>query len=243
MSSFVSQGALVLMQCGHASQTPPAGGGRRGGVVMFSSRSRKRLREKLHRLRWPGAVLFLTLTFDPERFPKNWKYHLHRFIVGFLKAFPGWGIVWKLEFHQSGMPHFHLVLIPPAHIRVPFIKHQALAERWGLGFVWVERVWHRRIAQYLAKYVYKAGPYPSGRQGGRWEQVPSLDPTDISETVVQAGPGRFWGLRGHLEWAPVRMGAPVWAVRVALEVKRKLEETLGLRIRGWLTVFLDRQVT
>jgi len=240
--NVVSQGALVLMKCGQPA-SPPAGGGRRGNVATFSPRSRKRLREKLHRLRWPGAVLFLTLTFDPERFTSNWKYHLHRFIVGFLKAFPAWGVVWKLEFHQSGMPHFHLVLIPPSHVRVPFIKHADLSERWGLGFVWVERVWHRRIGEYLAKYVYKSGPWPSDRPGGRWEAVASLDSSDISETAFGRAPGRFWGLRGHLQWAPVRLGAPAWAIRVALEVKKKIEEVLGLRIRGWLAVFLDRQVT
>jgi hypothetical protein len=44
-------------------------------------------------------------------------------------------------------------------------------------------------------------------------------------------------------WAPIRLGAPAWAIRVALEVKRKVEEALGLKLRGWLAVFLDRQVT
>jgi hypothetical protein len=32
-------------------------------------------------------------------------------------------------------------------------------------------------------------------------------------------------------------------VRVALEVKKQVEERLGIRLRGWLAVFLDRQVT
>jgi hypothetical protein len=41
----------------------------------------------------------------------------------------------------------------------------------------------------------------------------------------------------------VRLGAPAWAIRVALDVKKKVEERLGLRVRGWLAVFLDRQVT
>lgn len=207
----------------------------------FSSRSRRRLREKLHRLRWPSSVLFLTLTVDPSSLPTNLKYHLHRFLVGFLKQYTGWGVVWKLEFTQSGIPHFHILLIPPQHVRVPFVPHDELARRWGLGFVWVERVFHNRVAAYLAKYVYKAGPYP-GRQGGRWESV-SLDSSAITETPSHVVPGRFWGLRGTLSWAPVRLGAPVWAIRVAMDVKRKVEERLGIRLRGWLAVFLDRQVT
>jgi hypothetical protein len=39
------------------------------------------------------------------------------------------------------------------------------------------------------------------------------------------------------------LGAPAWAIRVALDVKKKIEESLGLKVRGWLAVFLDRQVT
>lgn len=242
MHNVVSQGALVMLNCGSSQVPHRFGCSRRGVVSTFSSRSRRRLREKLHRLRWPSFVLFLTLTVDPSSLPSNLKYHLHRFLVGFLKQYSGWGVVWKMEFTQSGIPHFHVLLIPPPHVRVPFVPHDELSRRWGLGFVWVERVFHNRVAAYLAKYVYKAGPYPSGRPGGWWESV-SLDLTDISETPSGGGLGRFWGLRGHLQWAPVRLGAPAWAIRVALEVKRKVEEALGLKLRGWLAVFLDRQVT
>jgi hypothetical protein len=39
------------------------------------------------------------------------------------------------------------------------------------------------------------------------------------------------------------LGAPAWAVRVAMGVKKKVEEALGFKVRGWLAVFLDRQVT
>jgi hypothetical protein len=147
-----------------------------------------------------------------------------------------------MEFTQSGIPHFHILLIPPPDVKLPFIPHDELAERWGLGFVWVERVFHNRVAAYLAKYVYKAGPYP-GRQRGRWESVVSLDSSAITETPSHVVSGRFWGLRGTLRWAPVRLGAPIWAIRVAMEVKKKVEERLGIRLRGWLVVFLDRQVT
>jgi hypothetical protein len=194
-------------------------------------------------MRWPASVLFLTLTFDPNKFTSDFKYDLHRFIISFLKAYPGWGIIWKLELHQSGMPHFHLILFPPAEVRVPFIPHSELEKRWGLGFVWVERVWQRHVAAYLAKYVYKSGPWPSARPGGRWDQVTSLDPGDISETLVSQGLGRFWGIRGSIRWARVRLGAPAWAIRRALEIKERVEEMLGFPIRGWLAVFLDRQVT
>jgi len=239
----ISQGALVLLRCGSSRHAPPRGGGRRGVITSLSSRSRRRLRERLHRMRWPSSVLFLTLTFDPSRFTYDWKYHLHRFVIGFLKSHPGWAVVWKLELHQSGMPHFHLLLVPPPGVRMPFIPHEELARRWGLGFVWVERVWQRHVAKYLAKYVYKSGPWPSGRPGGRWERVHSLDPGDISETAASIRLGRFWGIRGAVVWTPVRIGAPLWAVRKALEVRRGLEGMLGFPIRGWLSVFLDRQVT
>jgi len=240
MQNIVSQGSLILLNCG-SSRGSHQGGGRRGVVRTFSRRSRHRLREKLHRLRWPSSILFLTLTVDPSFLPIDLKYHLHRFLIGFLKKYNGWGTVWKLEFTQSGIPHFHILLIPPPDVKVPFVEHDELAKRWGLGFVWVERVFQNRVAAYLAKYVYKAGPYP-GRQGGRWEAV-SLDSSVIAETGSHVLPGRFWGLRGTLRWAPVRLGAPAWALRVALDVKRRVEERLGIRLRGWLAVFLDRQVT
>jgi hypothetical protein len=241
MRSIISQGALVMLYCGSSKGSPPFRCSRRGVVSTFSSRSRRRLREKLHRLRWPSSVLFLTLTVDPSSLHVDLKYHLHRFLVGFLKQYTGWGAVWKLEFTQSGIPHFHILLIPSPDVRVPFVPHGELEKRWGLGFVWVERVFHNRVAAYLAKYVYKAGPYP-GRQGGRWEVV-SLDSSAITETPSHVVSGRFWGLRGTLRWAPVRLGAPIWAIRVAVEVKKKVEERLGIRLRGWLAVFLDRQVT
>jgi len=233
------------VKCSEKPAAPLRGGGLRGVITSFSTRSRRRLRERLHRMRWPASVLFLTLTFDPSRFTSNWKYHLHRFIIGFLKANPGWAVIWKLELHQSGMPHFHLLLVPPPGVRIPFIPHGDLSERWGMGFVWVERVWQRRIAQYLAKYVYKSGPWPSSRPGGRWERVLSLDPGDISETAayIRLRLGRFWGIRGSIRWARVRLGAPAWAIRRALEIRQQLEKVLGFPIRGWLAVFLDRQVT
>ncbi len=211
---------------------------RRGVVRTFSDRSRRRLRITLHRMKWPRYVLFATLTFaEPVA---HWfaKQELHRILVWLERKLPGWWIVWKLEFQERGVHHFHLLLFPPESVKSPFLSHGELWEHWKNGFVWIELVHVRRLASYIAKYVGK-----SAGEGETGPGVASLDQTAISEHA--AGPGRFWGIRGKVVWAPIVREVPGWAVRKALAVVGKIIEkwqAQGIQVRGIVVVLIDKQI-
>lgn len=61
----------------------------------------------------------------------------------------------KVEFQRGGWMHFHLIILD-----VDRIPHEALAQMWGHGFVWVNKLSPHRI-KYACKYVSKAGSLPA----------------------------------------------------------------------------------
>lgn len=62
----------------------------------------------------------------------------------------------KLEFHQSGMPHWHLVFLSKK-----FLPFGLIAKLWGLGDVFVDFIRNEDF-HYLLKYVTKDnGPLPA----------------------------------------------------------------------------------
>jgi hypothetical protein len=86
-------------------------GPKRGEVMLFSEKSRQRLRLSLAKVdqRRSGRPIFGTLTY-PMDFPVDaeiFKRHLKMFSQRFIRAFPDAGFHWKLEFQERGAPHFH----------------------------------------------------------------------------------------------------------------------------------------
>jgi hypothetical protein len=83
------------------------------------------------------------------------KQRLRRFLARFRKAV-GHAFLWcwKLEFHDDGYPHWHLLL--EYRKRIPEEMLSRFEDWWGLGRPNVERVKERDIA-YIFKYVAK-GP-------------------------------------------------------------------------------------
>jgi hypothetical protein len=130
-------------------------------------------------------------------------------------------VIWKQEFQARGAVHFHLLAFSWRR-RPPWVEVEELANRWRLGFVWVEFFDKGRVLSYVAKYVRKpvatdggdpdggdpAGGDPSGGDppAGAGGAV-DLTCAAISEQGEQDAPGRFWGVVGrqNLMWAEVAL--------------------------------------
>lgn len=254
----ILQGALVLVRL-PASSSPsrPKRPPKRSVVRTFSQRSRRRLLRFLHRIRWRPFILFVTLTTREIISPQEAKRHFRRWVAWFRRRYPHWGIVWKLEFQLRGAPHFHLVLIPPAHARIPYIPIGEIHDRWGLGFCWIERVPQSHISFYLAKYVAK-GPGEDlddadiAGLGVTWEEWlegegPSLDQSAISAQWLRDWTGRFWGRIGPIEMAKVVVDPPwLWENELFLSAFAKLlnwAKSRDVPLRGWIAILLPVQLS
>jgi hypothetical protein len=204
---FVAQGALVVAYRHLPRSAPPPGGGRRGKVTEFSDRSRKRLTRLLHRLS-PAWGVFITLTVaDASVSPQQAKRRLW-LLIRWLRSKVGFeAVVWKQEFQQRGAVHFHLLAFSWRR-RPPWVEQEELANRWGLGYVWVEFFDKGRVLSYVGKYVRKPAALPP--EGASPTAEPPADPVhltyaDISEQDDGQHPGRYWGIVGRqsLVWAKV----------------------------------------
>jgi len=235
---YIAQGALVVAYR-HLPRSAPLEGGKskRGKVTEFSDRSRKRLTRLLHRLS-PAWGVFITLTVaDASISPQQAKRRLW-LIIRWLRSKVGFeAVVWKQEFQQRGAVHFHLLAFSWRR-RPPWVERDELANRWGLGFVWVEFFDKGRVLSYVAKYVRKPAAQPA--EGASPEPVPPeadgggqavhLTDTAISEQEGgQVDPGRFWGVVGReaLVWAKVAIldGLPEYLKPI---FRRLVEEVRGM---------------
>ena len=215
---YIAQGALVVAYRHLPRSAPPHQGGRRGKVTEFSDRSRKRLTRLLHRLS-PAWGVFVTLTIaDASISPQQAKRRLWS-ITRWLRKLGFEAVIWKQEFQARGAVHFHLLAFSWRR-RPPWVEREELANRWGLGFVWVEFFDKGRVLSYVAKYVRKpvstdggdpgggdpvGGDPPGGAPTGAGGGAVDLTCEAISEQEDQHDPGRFWGIVGrqNLLWAEV----------------------------------------
>lgn len=194
-----AQGHLFKLR---AAGAPAVGGGKRGRVVGFSAASRKRLLERLARLRGGrGALpLFVTLTYpdivDCEQARRNLRAWFRRV----KRRYPGFGAVWRLELQERGAPHFHLLVYGVRFLPVGWIRStwcEVIGYRGGQTVqinVKHPRSW-RGVLAYVAKYL---GKPQSGFQmaelladGGAGAEAPAL--LDYG-TYLSAMFGRVWGL-------------------------------------------------
>jgi hypothetical protein len=195
-------------------------------VTEFSDRSRKRLTRLLHRLS-PAWGVFITLTVaDASVSPQQAKRRLWS-LIRWLRNKVGFeAVVWKQEFQARGAVHFHLLAFSWRR-RPPWVEQEELANRWALGFVWIEFFDKGRVLSYVAKYVRKpvapagggdpiGGDPPGGPpaadppEGASPTAVPPAQPVDLTDTAISEQeegqyPGRFWGIAGrqNLMWAEV----------------------------------------
>jgi hypothetical protein len=161
----------------------------------------------LHRLS-PAWGVFITLTVaDASVEPQRAKRRLW-LLIRWLRSKLGFeAVVWKQEFQQRGAVHFHLLAFSWRR-RPPWVEQEELANRWGLGFVWVEFFDKGRVLSYVAKYVRKPAADPP--EGASPPAVPPAGAVDLTDTAIFEQddgqyPGRFWGVFGReaLVWAQV----------------------------------------
>lgn len=192
-------------------------GGKRGQVRSFSAASRARLRGRFGGLKREevGLALFVTLTYPVEVGQDvDCGSDLRAFLKRLRRRYPQAAAVWRKEWQQNGMPHYHLLVLG-----VPFIPHQWVARAWyevvGSGLekhlqagTQVERVHtYRKACSYLEKYMGKVSD-------------------DLPEGVTI---GRLWGVSGPLE----HYAAPVLLVELSASQGFALARVLdGLR-RSW----------
>src|SRR5699024_9917446 len=85
----------------------------KGDISTFSKKSRRRMFRMMNRVRWYELAesIFITCTcrasaVDPQEL--HYKFHKH-FLPALKKAVPGITGLWRMEAHNSGYPHLHLI--------------------------------------------------------------------------------------------------------------------------------------
>jgi hypothetical protein len=187
---YYAGASLLTVKSGR--QSKQAGGGRRGRIKGFSSAARLRLMRTIGKIKRDAELpLFITLTY-PDKFPdaETSKHHLVMFSKRVKRAFPGIGLIWKLEPQDRGAPHYHLLAwgceeeklkkwIPLAWYEIAGggdLKHLGFHQgKLGNGNVHcVQKVRSfRGVASYASKYLGKT--FEVSGWGDKWT-------------------GRFWGV-------------------------------------------------
>jgi hypothetical protein len=154
---------------------------RRGDVVGFSRKSRKRLFDLLAQIpdkAYSPGVLFVSLTY-PNEFPSEpeiYKPHLEAFIKRFYRKIgKETPVLWRLEFQERGAPHFHLLIFGCRRLDIAWLsrtwyevvdsgdeKHLAA----GTNVMFVKDL--RAILRYVSKYVAKESPGHNAKGGRVW---------------------------------------------------------------------------
>jgi len=85
-------------------------------ITGFSQKSRKRLFDKFNKIRYSeyGIPLFLSLTYhydDPTN-QISLKLQLRNFLKRLFRLLPDHHYIWKLEYQDRGVPHFHIIIFP-----------------------------------------------------------------------------------------------------------------------------------
>jgi hypothetical protein len=219
-----TQGSYLALK---ASGMPARGGGIRETVKGFSRGSRRRLFQKLAKLKQDenALPLFVTLTY-PAEYPEDhqtYKYHLKKFAERLLYSFPQSSFIWKLEYQERGAPHYHLIVfglgkneamdyIPRAWAGVVdsgddnhLAWHQG--ELGNRHCVEPVKSWHGVMA-YASKYIGKVDT-----------EHPDL-PT-----------GRIWGTRGKLPLSEVKEREKL-TYQEAVMLKRIIERITRRKRKG-----------
>lgn len=115
-----------------------------------------------------GAAFLVTLTYAPGRFypsPELFEQHLEqagRDLTLWFKRLRKAGAKFRYfaaaEAHKSGVPHWHVFLLPDARLARILANersHRWVAKKWGHGFVDVRPVTDPRGCWYVAKYLGK----------------------------------------------------------------------------------------
>ena len=203
-------------------------GGIRGAISGFSRKSRKRLLEKIAKIRDISGGHFVRLGYPDEvlpRDPKQVKRDIANLRKRIKRRYPDMGGLWRMEYQdrKSG-PHFGQ-LQPHFHLPIFGITDDDLTWRLWLRDAWYEVVGsglekhringthsapiinRRHAMAYASKYAAKESGTLCDRETGEVLQV-----------------GRFWASFGKLDLSP------------SLIVRVSYQEFIQLRrlVRGWM---------
>jgi hypothetical protein len=166
------------------------GGGKRGKVKGFSFASRRRLMQTIARIRRDALLPdFVTLTY-PSEFPSpiKSKKHLDKFLKRLRRAFPGVGLIWKLEPQERGAPHYHLLIWGSDQFElrkfIPYAWHDIAGDN---------------DKNHLLFHLGMLGNEPCVNAVRSWRGVWAYASKYLGKTFDVAGwnevyPGRFWAV-------------------------------------------------
>lgn len=194
-------GGLVKVARPTEGRLLQVGGGKRGVITGFSSKSRKRLMRKIAQTKKSALPCFVTLTYPGEysEDPRQWKKNLRAFLARLKRKYPLASAVWKLEFQKRGAPHYHLLVWGVEWIEllcfVPGAWYQVVGsgdERHFRAGTQVSKVrsW-RGVMAYASKYLGKLGSVPTDEPGRFWgvfnaEAIPWAEMVDYAVTDKEA---------------------------------------------------------
>lgn len=190
----------------------------------------KILKELMPKLPDVSGALFLTFTFDRNNFSSpqsafiKGRDHVRQVMYELRQGEVFDGKLYKIdapyfvkvEFHEDGWPHFHLIVRTRR-----FIPGGLLNEVWGFGRTNIRRIQNDSF-HYLLKYVTKGGDLP--------EWVKSMK----GMRIIQPSKGFYVGDPDYKE-----MEKPV----VKRESAKKNESTIGERIERWGKMALVSRMT
>ncbi|MGE9295982.1 MAG: rolling circle replication-associated protein [Puniceicoccales bacterium] len=130
------------------------------GANWFTSRGVYLKRREIEKKGLPvlKRCKFLTLTVDGHGYISERKAYelgkerMRRFLAKLRSVIGPFAWAWKLEFHEDGYPHWHLIIDYRKMIPPDFLDR--FTDWWGLGRVNVAGIKQKRF-QYLFKYVSK----------------------------------------------------------------------------------------
>lgn len=173
---------------------------RKGDITTFSKSSRLRVMRKMNRVQSQllGTPIFITLTHRHGTMStENFQYaFLKRFLPRLKEIIPKIALMWRLEPHRNGKPHYHLIVWSfgkKFKIHSEYYARQIRSTwRWSIDqhdraaqlySCKIEKLGsHKKAMHYVSKYVAKEDD-GKGQQieGRRWGTSKSLPVRAISE--------------------------------------------------------------
>ena len=243
-------GGVVRQRIRFGVSEPPFRSWRRGEVSMWSKRSRRRLREVLHRVEWSRhgsrwTVVTLTLPGKDVEICMDGR-QVHRWRRSFLRRwrreFGPCEYAWKLEFQARGAAHFAVVLPLPSdsgqHPNDLTVLRAWVARTWyevvGSGSVTHLRAGTQTAAirDLRALRSYIVGELVKGRKSKEYQHVLPADYKHV---------GRWWGVsRGLCEpWSTFGQSE-----RQAYAARRVLSRMVrGPGYQRWMRRSMRRRVS
>ncbi len=138
-----------------------------------------------------GKALFCTLTY-PNEFPldaETFKRHLDVFGKRLLRAYPGAGFFWKLEFQRRGAPHFHPMMFG-LHLEE---KTRALSRFRE----WLAETWFEIVNSGDSKHLAAGTSAEVMRSSVAILRYCAGYVSKSDQTLVGVKVGRYWGIVGR----------------------------------------------